>query len=81
MVTYLGRVLTGMFFYSAVQAAISFSNVVSVTSRAFEFINNRALIHFGVWSLSEMKKLASVVFQLTINLQGDFNKGPDEAVR
>ena len=38
--------MTGMFFYSGVQAAISFSNVVSVTSRAFEFIYNRAMIHF-----------------------------------
>ena len=65
-----------MFFYSGVQAAISFSYVVSVTSRAFEFIDNGALIYiFGVWSLSEMKQLASVVFQLTINLQGDFNNG------
>ena len=35
-----------MFFYSGVQAAISFSNIVSVTSKAFEFINNRALLHF-----------------------------------
>ena len=26
-------------------------------------------------SISEMKQLASVVFQLTINLQGDFNNG------
>ena len=33
-----------MFFYSGVQAAISFSYVVSVTSRAFEFIDNGALI-------------------------------------
>ena len=46
MAIYLGRVVTGMFFYSGVQAAISFSNVVSVTSRASEFIYNRALIHF-----------------------------------
>ena len=38
-----------MFFYSGVQAAISFSYVVSVTSRAFEFIDNGALIHF--WCL------------------------------
>ena len=56
-----------MFFYSGVQAAISFSYIVSVTSRAFEFIDNGAL--------SEMKQLASVVFQLTINLQGHFNNG------
>ena len=64
-----------MFFYSGVQAAISFFYVVSVTSRAFEFIDNGALRHFWCLVLSEMKQLASVVFQLTINLQGDFNNG------
>ena len=64
-----------MFFYSGVQAAISFSYVVSVTSRAFEFIDNGALYIFGVWFISEMKQFASVVFQLPINLQGDFYNG------
>ena len=43
-------------------AAISFSNVVGATFRAFEFMNNSALIYsFGVWPLSGMKILRSIV--------------------
>ena len=51
MVIYLGRVTTGMFFYSGVQAATSFSYVVNVTSREFEFINSRSLSLINLWRL------------------------------
>jgi hypothetical protein len=60
-----------MFLNLGIQAAISFSYIVSITSRIIKIIHNRALIYvFGVGSLWEMKQLASVVFQLPINLQG-----------
>lgn len=49
--------MRGVFLYSGIQTAISFSYIRYI---------------FSVWSLSEMKQLASIVFQLTINFQGIF---------